>query len=663
MPQKSGEGESRRYKESDSVPQPGDSRFVFGAFWAISFVFTFLVAGPWAGFHGALLGCVGLLVALRPPVVAMPRSWWLLAAAFMVAGASSFLPASWIEQPGWRKLFEEAGIATGSMIVIQARQAAEALALFGITLFVGLWLAGHRPSSSQLRMWSLTFTIGVAVYAVVARVVQQNALPGADTHFGFFPNRNHSATYLAMGSICGLGCVLQALREKRFPALAVAILATGICLWAVAAWSISRAGVALVAVGAILWLSMLGRRYLGRHGLWAIGLVTLAAGGMFLIADSGVKQRISKTAEKAGSIMVPADGLGVGEGKSDNSSLQDLDFRIPTALDTLELIRDFNWTGVGAGQFEPIFPQYRKLTAAANDSRSYHPESDWLMMAAEVGVPATLALLALVTAALWKSLRSILQGRDRALRGACLVAAMLVPIHGIFDVPGHRITLALGALLLFSLSMRATSATEQLCRKPDAWPFRVAGLIILAASVFLVRAQWWDGTPPALTVAKSSMAEVRRLYLQDQALKEEGLSETSGEIHSSAPGVDLVETALASLDQAERLAPLDWGIRRNRGFLALHFDDKQQMVRKSFQIERLLDPTWVQAPLQQALLWSTTDVEETANLWAEAIRRARWMDHHHPGSLWSEARTRERIREQVRGKTVLEQLWRDRSGD
>ncbi len=652
------------FAEKMDVPLvPGDSRFVFGAFWVVTFVFTFLVAGPWAGFHGILLGCVGLLVVLRPPAVALPHLWWLLAAAFMIFGTAAFLPASWIEQPGWRKLFEEAGIATGSLIVIQARQAAEGLALFGIILFVGLWLAGHRPTSSQLRLWALAFTVGVAVYAVVARGSQDHNLPGGPGHFGFFPNRNHSATYLAMGSICGLGCVLQSLRERRFALLAVALVATGICLWAVAAWSVSRAGVVLVAVGTIIWLSMLGRRYLGRHGLWAVGLAALAAGGLFLIADSGVKQRISKTAEKAGTMMIPEQGMVTGEGKPDDSSLQDLDFRIPTALDTLDLIRDFKWTGVGAGQFESIFPQYRKLTAVANDSRSYHPESDWLMMAAEVGVPATLALVVLVIAAFWKSLKSILQGRDRALRSACLVAAMMVPIHGMFDVPGHRITLAWSAVLLFALSMRVPSAPEQSFGKPGVWPFRLAGIVMLASSFFLVRAQWWGGAPPSLIVAKSSMAEIQQLYQQDLALKKEGLPEIPKEDDPSDPGVDLLETALASLDQAERIAPLDWAIRRNRGFLGLHFDDKNQMVRKSFEIERLLDPTWVQSPLQQALLWSTTDVDETAGLWAEAIRRARWMDRHHPGSHWSEAKTRERIRQQANGKPDLEKVRKDRLGE
>lgn len=662
--QKRPEGnDSSRYDETDSTSTPGDSRFVFGAFWVIIFAFTFLVSGPWAGFHGVLLGCVGLLVALRPPAVALPRIWWILAAVFMIAGATSFLPASWMDQPGWRKTFEEVGIATGPLIVIQARQAAEAFSLFLIMLFVGLWLAGHRPSSSQLRTWSLAFTLGVAVYAVVARISQPHTLPGGEGHFGFFPNRNHSATYLAMGSVCGLGCVLQALREKRFPILAVAILATGTCLWAVAAWSISRAGVALVALGVLIWISLLGKHYLGRNGLWVIGLTALAAVGLFLIADSGVKQRISKTAEKAGSMIAPTVGMSPAEDKPESESVHDLDFRIPTALDTLILIRDFKWTGIGAGQYYYIFPQYRVLTAVANDSSNYHPESDWLMMASEIGVPSTLALAALVGIAFWKSLVSILRGRDRALRGACLVAALLVPIHGIFDVPGHRITLAWSAVLLFALSFWSPSENGRKHSIPSAWPFRLAALFLLAVSFFLIRAQWWNGPQPGLTIARAALTEAQQCYQQDQATQKEAQRLSSGEKYQPTPGEDILEKAQATLDQAEKITPLDRGIRRYQGFLGLHFEEQQDAVRKAFQIERALDPTWVKAPLEQAFFWAHGDPEETVQLWNEALRRARWMDQKHPGSLWSEVRTRDRIREQARAKLVLEPLWNQYFGD
>ena len=122
------------------------------------------------------------------------------------------------------------------MVAIQARQAAETLALFCIMLVTGLWLAGHRVSASQMRLWAMAFTLGVAAYAIIARCMQDvphAGYSGSDAHFGFFPNRNHTATYLAMGAICGLGNVLQSLRDKRFFAMAVALAGAGVCLWAV----------------------------------------------------------------------------------------------------------------------------------------------------------------------------------------------------------------------------------------------------------------------------------------------------------------------------------------------------------------------------------------------------------------------------------------------
>jgi hypothetical protein len=205
---------------------------VFGGLCLLLLASTFLVAGSWAGFHGVLLGCLGLLIWLRPSQVPLPAVWWWLALAFILAASAAFLPARWFHVPEWRTQLESLGVDTGSRVAIQTRHAAESLLLFAITVLAGLWIAGHRPTAAQLRLWVLIFTLGVACYAVIARLAQVSP-HGAGTsgaqHFGFFPNRNHSATYLAMGAVCGLGCVLQALRDKRFLVLALALAATAIC--------------------------------------------------------------------------------------------------------------------------------------------------------------------------------------------------------------------------------------------------------------------------------------------------------------------------------------------------------------------------------------------------------------------------------------------------
>lgn len=633
------------------------SGWVFGAWWVMLFFGTFFVACPWAGFHAVLLGCAGLLVWLCPPAVSLPRLWWLLAAAFVLAGAAVFLPAGWFALPAWRRQLEALGVETGPLVAIQARQAAEVFAMFVIMCFSGLWLAGHRPSPRQLRRWALAFTLGVAGYAVISKVMQTSPAAGqtgGEQHFGFFPNRNHTATYLAMGALCGLGNVLQAIRDKRFPAMGVALAATGVCLWAVALWSVSRAGVLLVAIGALLWLSLLGRRYLGRHGLWALGLIGLTVVGLFFIVDSGVKERLTRTVEKANTVMAPADAATPGEGKPALESTRDLDFRIPTALDTLGLIRDFKWTGIGAGQYFYVFPQYRKLTAVANDSDSFHPESDWLWMAAEVGIPATLALALLILLAAWKSLAGLRCGRDRALRSACLVAALLVPIHGLIDVPGHRITLAWCALWLFALSLPAPAADAPTRSRPPASPFRLAALALLAAAAFLMRAQWWGGPQPAAVAGPIASAKAMSLYHADQALQR--AAEAGGTPPPAPPGGDLLEQALEQLDQAARLVPLDRRVRYLQGFIGLHFEDLDAKSTQAFAIERSLDPTWVHAPLRQARAWSRTNPNQTARLWQEALLRAEWMDRHHPGSPRSRNRILAEIRRSAQGRPELEAL-------
>lgn len=626
---------------------------VFAGFWLLIFLGTVFVGGPWAGFHGIMIGGAGLLMALAPPAFSLPRSWWYLAGIFMVTACACFLPIAWFGMPVWRMELEKLGLDTGTQVVIQSRQAAETLALFAVMLVTGLWMAGHRASAAQVRFWALAFTVGVAVYAILARIMQDTSISGEEGRFGFFPNRNHTATYLAMGTVCGLGCVMQAIRDKRFFAVALAIVATTVCLWAAASWSISRAGIVLIAVGSIAWLSMLGRSYLGRHGLWAVGLFALTVVGMFFIVDSTVKQRLTATVEKAG-VIIGAEGMASPDGaKPAINSAMELDFRIPTMLDTLGMIGKHPWTGHGPGQYFYVFPQYRHLTMVAQDADSYHPESDWLWMAAETGIIPTLALLALLILAFRKSLAGILRGRDRALRGACLIAAMIVPLHGVFDVPVHRITLAWSAAFLFALSLHAPSS-EFSVKKAVVWPFRALSLLWIAAAALLIHAQWWGGPEPAVTRAKSALTEARRLYAEDVVLRQ--VAAEKGKPYQPDPAEDKLEQALVILENARSVAPIDRDILRYQAFLALHFDDRYARIDRLFALDRTLDPTWVEGPFRQAEAWSSIDLRKTLALWEESVRRARKVERLQPENRWNRENTRERIRQFALGKPELEKL-------
>lgn len=621
------------------------SSWVHGSFLALVGLSVFFVAGPWAGFHGAMLGVAGLLVLFRPPVTALPRAWWWLAAVFLALACAAFLPAEWFGVPAWRHGLAALGVQTGDRVVIQSRQAVETLALFALTLLAGLWLSGHRASPQTLRRCALAFTLAVAAYALVSRLIQVSPLLGGGGQdiqkFGVFPNRNHSATYLAIGAVCGLGTILQSGRDKRFLTLGLALAATALILWAIAAWSISRAGVLLTSAGLLGWMSLLGRRYLGRHGLWAIALILLASGGFFLLADTQVKQRLSNTVEKAASFVDPAAIPQSSGEKPALDASRHLDFRIPVFLDTLEMIGTFPWTGVGAGQFSYVFPQYRNHTITAQDADVHHPESDWLWIAAELGIPAALTLLALVVLAALAAVRGVLTGRDRALRSACLVAALLVPLHGGFDVPGHRISLAWAAALLFGLSLppppRATTNLSRL------WPACLIGPLLLFASAFLIHAQWLGGRAPATTAGQSAVQQAQALCQKGLELQKSAWA--TGIPRQPTAAENQLEQALQILDAAKSAAPLNREIPRHEAFIAFHFDDKFDRIDQAFAIDRALDPAWIAGPLRQAEAWAFIDPLKSADLAAEALRRARAIDRIDPTHHWSSRHTRSRMRD------------------
>ncbi len=638
------------------VPLAGSSGWVFGGFWLLLLGGTLLVGGPWAGFHALMLGGAGLLMALFPPVVALPRAWWLLAAGFVVAGMAPFLPAAWFFVPEWRGQLAAAGVKTGSLVTLQPLQAAEMLGVFGVTLVSGLWLAGHRASPAQLRWWALAFTVGVAGYAVTAKLLQAppvSDIPGGGVIFGFFPNRNHTSTYLAMGTICGLGCAFQALRDKRVFAGVVALVATGICLWAVAVWSISRGGVVLVALGGLAWLLLVGTRYLGRHGRWAVGLIALVVGGFLVVADTAVKRRWVRTVEQAVAVISRGEAPPQVGSTEPVTGVVDMDFRIPIVLDALSLVRDFRWTGIGAGQFSYVFPQYRHHSLNRNDSDIYHPDNDWLWLLAETGPVATLAFAALVMLACRKSLRGILRGRDRALRSGCFLAALVVPLHGLFDVPGHRLTLAWSAAFLFCLSLGPPDA-GRVRRTVAGWPLRGLAVLMLVAAAVLARAQWAGGAPPARVAAQVAVNQAMTLYRRDLALQEAARSR--GETYQPEPSADLLEQALAGLERGAERVPLDREIPHLAGLLALQFDDKLAVAERAFAIERALDPNWVSGPLLQAAALGKFSPARTAELWREGLRRAARVDRVKPGTVWGTAYTLERIRTSARGKPELEPL-------
>jgi len=470
-------------------------------------------------------------------------------------------------------------------------------------LVVGMWIASQRASARGLRVTALAFTLGVAGLALLGMVFPSVTVNIDNAQaYGFFANRNHNATLLAMGALVGLGCLTQAIRDKRAATIGMAAVATILSLWAALGWSLSRAGVGLVACGVLLWLVLLGPRYLGRQGRRALLFLAAAAVGGFLIAEPAVKLRIDETLTRS-----RAQG-------AEATPLEKLDFRIPTWIDTAAMIRQRPWTGFGPGQFVFVFPQYRDRTALIQNRKHLHPESDWLWLAAESGIPAAVALAGALGLAGISALRELGRGHARALRAACLVAALLLALHGLVDVPGHRVPLAWSAALLLGLSLRATSLRPG---RVGRGLFRLGGLGVIALGVALAYAE--NATPLGPATTAGERAAATAVTIARTAIE----AKATGE----APRRTKAE-ARAALTAALAVLPMDGSLHYLQGVSVIDLPYQMPATHRAFAIERALNPTGLKQPLRQAATWAPRSSHHAAELCKIARSQAARLDQH-----------------------------------
>jgi hypothetical protein len=629
-----------------SVPVPTEpaspaekrSALVFSGFLLLIFVAVAFPEMSSQGLLGILWTVAGGLMLLRPPEVRVPRLWVALALGFVVFAAAGFLPRTWFQLSPWRIELEKLGLDTGPYGFLQPQLAAEYFTGFAITAIVAVYLLGHRVGTRLHQWFMLAFAYGVAIWTIVALINHQDG-----TIFGFFPNRNHSATLLALGAFAGLGSLAQAIRFREGWKIALSVLPQSLCLFTLFAVSESRGGMVIAVTGFFIWIILTGTRHLSGNAGKAVVLLLIAFVGLFLIIDSKVKNRLTETAERIESTVLTPEVSVPPPALADPSSAAPstpeisfaetapaandlpLDGRIPIYQDTLEMAKNEPWTGVGPGQFAQVFPQHRNAYKGFNDSRCVHPESDWLQMLTETGWPATLCLIAGVAWVCATAIRRAWPSGARALRMGSVMGAMTVCLHGIFDVPGHRVGLAWAALVLMALALRPPRSRGDHQGDPFAssWTrlaWRWVGLLPLVIGLALLQAHWRGS--PLLPSAKVHhlMTQAVTLYQADQAAYEEATA--SGRDYQPPAGNDPLEAALKLVDRALQITPLDPHLHFVRGSLALHYDDKTDIADQAFAIQRRLVPTHVNLAVAQARAGLRQTPERALSLWQEAMRRA-----------------------------------------
>ena len=608
----------------DPPESPRSARLVFFVVWLLLLVSLLFPAAPVLGLHGGLLCVLGGLMIACPPAARLPKWIFIVGGLFLLFSAAAFLPKTWFTVSEWRQGLEATGLDTGNKVTAHPSQSWWQWAqLCGIVL-AGIYVLGQRVSDRAHLQLAVMFPLAVgamAVCAIAAQTLGWNWPWDEDPSFGFFPNRNHTATVLAMGSVTALGCLFQSVRSKHHGLAGLAALSACVCLGATLAFCPSRAGLLLTVVGILVWVAGLGKRYFSRKLVFAgVGMLIVSV-ALFFWLDGEVKSRLAKTAERVQTTM-NVDVTDASQTRHSNETTAD--FRLLIYKDAWTMIKQEPVTGVGLGMFSYVFPQYRNASASA--ALCVHPESDWLMLAGEQGIIAALLLAGGVMALLGWAVRSAWHRHAWPLRWNGVVVAALVPFHGLLDVPGHRWGIVLGALYLLTLTLR-TSHLSHALGSSGKMIWRGLGMLLLGCGSFFVWAGN-DSTSNALTLPDSLHHEAKALYAQDAA--EQGLTPPP-----DPEGLKL-EKGIKLLEEAIRITPLDPDLHYLRGYLALHFtDDKFVTMRdQNFALQRQLAPLWVQIPMRQADVYAPVDSGKTIQLWEDAFRRADVMNKLGPGTDW-----------------------------
>jgi O-antigen ligase len=534
----------------------------------------------------AVVGGAGIALIFARPTVSPGRivvSLTLLLAASM---ATALLPAG-ASLPDWRLGVPSMVPLAGAFAAMPAHHEFWWTALAGTIVFSWAILAAPS-SSSSLRIFLHAAAAVVAVYACVSIVDAQTAWTypfSGGANFGLLPNRNHTAALLVVGSLVSFGLMQwEVVNHHRVGAVMSALWGAP-SLAALLFFSTSRAGVVFLAVGFVLWVAGATGQAIKRRTSLAAALILTGFLAVLLVAGG------STVRDRLGALWQASMVAGGGQSGT-------IDFRQPVFRDTWQMIRDAPLTGQGLGHFEYVFPHYRDLSRTA--SRVLHPESDWLMVAAESGLPSLLILLVLAGwyfARCWHSRRE----SGGLLRWTVASAVGAVLAHGIVDVPWHRP--ALGWFVLV-VALVAVPPARRPLRRPHLW----RGIQLLSAILFIAVAVWLGRA-----AATGHPAQPYRWPRH------------AADLFSLLEAREYAKGELAAREAIHDFPLHHHGYQWFAGLIGTFFGTESEMEAAT-AAGRFVEPVLPAVAADQAALWIGIDGDNEAEAWAEAMRRALLVD-------------------------------------
>jgi O-Antigen ligase len=555
------------------------TRWIAGATLALLPVLACFLGGStqkWA--EGFIITILAFYLLVRPPRFSLGAPTNLILVALFFLAAVVFFPASWFFQPEWRAaLANDFGIQLPSTLTPQPWITMGHLVSFAAGLSWLYVVSTQDLELREVRFQLRLFTSGLVLLAAICigLYLAGATLPfwNYQEGFGPFPNQNQTGTLFGLAAIVILACAQDDLRKRRIRwigwILALVLIGTAIIL------SFSRSGVAILMAGSAFWLGASAFRQRSR---WRLALgISLS---LFLLLLTAVLLFGGQTLER-----FQLHDFGSAEISSN--------LRWQIFYDTLRLIRNSPWCGIGFGNFEPIFAIFRD--ASLGGTRALHPESDWLWLWTELGWPALVLVIVGVTL-LASRVFPLRTGTNQGYRLAALIAALLFAIDGIVDVSGHQVGTAFAAVFLLGLSVH-----RPLSLKKSQWTsifFRFVGLLLLAAGFSLFVADRGE------KLLSGSVGVASAKQLSAAADTELNFNET----------VALTTNAL-------RWAPLDWELYLERAIAEVELNQTKDAV-DDFRRARFLEPIAYDVPLAEGNAWFPYRPVLAVAAWREALRRA-----------------------------------------
>ncbi len=430
-----------------------------------------------------------------------------------------------------------------------------------------IFLYGLKTRPDFFRHWLIALTSGVVIFLLnnIIELWQNYRLHLEKPHLNiisfntasFFGNKNLYAETLMLSLPFLISAALLFKRKWKIIPLILSVL----CISIILAYNSNAATIALVVFilisGALIFSSAIINWPVRQKWIAGITVFGMLAGGI-IISGSGKKifekiSSIKKTEEIEFNTPFQISAAG---------SVSD---RLIMWKNSYSLITESPLTGVGLSNWKILYPAYGSTRIAhmnAGHIRSINPHNDYLLIAAEAGIPALLCFLILLFSALWIGLKFFKKSDNTSEK--IIFSLMIGGISGwmviaFFSFPMSRYFQNILMLMMIAILINKKEG------KPD---FSKVFKIVMVIGILL-------STAGLNTGIKRLKAET----LFSKAM----LEQKKGQLNSANYLLSQIDTTILPLDYTA--TPIDW----NRGVIKFYLNDIPSAI-KHFQEAENINP-------------------------------------------------------------------------